>query len=176
MTVEQQCLPKEKVMAQIRGLIFLLPGIVLLVGSAASSQQPAPPAAGEGRLTVTEEPTPGLSYCTVEFVRGDTLVRTKVAYGYNPPSGDSVHQGDLLPVYLVITSQAPKKPVHIVTAGELIKLIEAQGYEVSAVKGRRDDGKAAKKGDPPGPRVQVYTVRPGLMRPAEPPSVPAVPK
>jgi hypothetical protein len=164
-------------MGQIRGVIFLLPALVLLVTGAGPAEKPAPLRVGEGRLTVTEQPTPGITYCTVEFVRGDTLVRTKVTHSYNPPTGDSEHRGDLLPVYLVITSQAPKEPVALQSAGELIKALKAQGYEVAAEKAARaDGGKAAKSGDGIPQRVQTYIVRPGLRRPAAPPSASDVPK
>lgn len=164
-------------MGQLRGVLVLLPGLVLLAGGAAPSEKPAPLVVGEGRLTVTEQPTPGLTYCTVEFVRGDTLVRTKTTHAYNPPTGDSEYRGDLLPVYLVITGQAPKESVTLQSAAFLIKALKDQGYEVSAVEGKRaDGGKAAKGGDGIPTRVQSYTVRPGLKRPAPPPSPPEVPK
>jgi hypothetical protein len=164
-------------MRQIRGFVVLLVGLVLSAGGAARSGEPTPLALGEGRLSVTQELTPGLSYCTVEFVRGDTLVRTKVAHAYNPPTGEGEHQGDLLPVYLVITGQAPKESVPVFSAGDLIKALKDQGYEVSAVKETRaDGGKAAKGGGVPGPRVETYTVRPGPKRPSAPGSAPDVPK
>ena len=144
-----------------------------LATAVAWASEPAKPPrqlpAGGGRLTITEQVTPGSNYCTAEFVRGDTLVRTKVTHAYNAPTGDSSYAGDLLPVYLVVTGAASPKAVPIRTAEGLVKALEAGGYTVSA------DGKAG-EGEASSATVRTYTVVPATKAPPAAPPALSIPK
>ena len=118
---------------------------VLLSALALCAAEPKPQETADGwRLTVKEEVFFGFNHYTFEFVRGETVVRTKVTHSYNVPTGDSSYDGDLLPIYLVITCKSPAKATAMRNADELISALEAGGFKVSEHSQAPEVGKGLK--------------------------------
>src|SRR5262245_15481893 len=108
-------------------------------------------------LVISAVLVPGHGRETIEFRRGDTLVRATVHNYHNVPTKQRSIRGSFYPVYMVMTGKTHRDPSAFQTVQSILKALEPEGITIA------EDKTMAKKNpdDESEPRVRVLKLRYG---------------